>query len=977
MRLFVLAIVIALLFQPVSAASADDNYFQQDVDYVIHINLDTEARYATGEQTITYTNNSPDTLTEIYLHLYPNAFRSKESEYMQYRSRRYNLTVRNVPGKHRSYMTLNDVMINGTAVTAEVDDTIGRLELPAPLQPGGTLDIRLKFEQKLRKRFGRAGYVGDHYDFAQWYPKVVVYDKNGFHPDKHKAGEFYGEFGSFDVTIDLPSEYVVAATGTVVEGDPGWDYNRPGGTPAAGNGREGSRKTVRFNADNVHDFAWCADPEFVVQDTTWNGIDVRSFYRKRNESAWKNHTLEHTVRALEWLTEKVGPYAYPQVSVVDVPSAYGMEYPMLAMNGRASEGLVLHEVGHIYFYGVLANNERAEPWLDEGFATFLTKWYMNERYGRYGNNRDWNWYQKITPQPDLWEDFRLRVMKLQRRGYGERMGKRAEDFNHSYRAHVYWKAALFLNMLRYAAGDDNFATILNNYYERWKFKHVDEAAFRGVCEEFAGIDLSNEFEQWLHTRKTCDYRLDEVKVTPREDGGFEAAVRVKREGELFAPIEIVFELENGEVRTFRVPGRLRTITQTFELPDRPKRTAVNPRNEILDVDLADNFKPKQRDFQIDWPNNNYYPEWGYQFRHRPGAWYNDVDGLKAGYVLRGAYMDLPPRFRVGVYYGFESERVDFSAMYERPASLFGNKLTLRAEGYKMEGRQFTDLSVRHRRRIKLVEPPTHDFTLGFRYHTLTDARYVPAPDLYDTNTIDLGPYLYYRIQPELDIVSTSFDFGLDVGRKWWGGDYKYERFVTTANFYSRSSRAPIDVRWRIFLGLLGGDTPTQRKFQLAGAGPVEQERYFWLRSAGAIWPELHYHQGGDGNLRGYYEGGFGVNKLLSTSVEAGTRLPLFVLEKITRRLVGPISWYGFFDAGKILDSDNPIQTSDRVTGLVESGVLNWNLMDAGIGFRARKVWPFWDLTLRFDMPLWVNHPSINGETDQTKYRYLFSIYTSF
>jgi hypothetical protein len=338
---------------------------------------------------------------------------------------------------------------------------------------------------------------------------------------------------------------------------------------------------------------------------------------------------------------------------------------------------------------------------------------------------------------------------------------------------------------------------------------------------------------------------------------------------------------------------------------------------------------------------------------------------------------MPPRWRLGVYYGFVSERVDFSALYEQPATLLGRKLRIQASGYKMEGRQYADLRIKYHRRVKLAEPPTHEFILGLDYFKLTDSRYIPAPDLYDTSTIDLGPYLSYSIEPELDIMSTRLEFGVDFGRKWWGGDYKYERFFTTAAMYTRTPNVPLDLRWRIFLGLNGGDVPRQQKFQLAAAGPLVQEQYFWLRSPAGIPPQLNYHQGGDGNLRGYFEGGFGVNKLLSTNVEVGTHLPLFALEKLTDRLFGPISWYGFFDAGMIMDDINPQSTSGRVTDLVESGVLDWNLMDTGIGFRSRKVWPFWDLTLRFDMPIWVNHPSINGETETTKFRYLFSIYTSF
>lgn len=956
-----------------TSAQTSDDYFQQGVDYVIRVELDTDAKMAFGEETIRYTNNSPDTLAEFYLHLYPNALRGKESEYWKYYSRRFNYSLRNIPKANRSWIKLYDVTVDGDSVLVDVDDTVGRMALPRPLRPGESMEIRLRFEEKVRKRISRSGYVGSHYDFAQWYPKVVVYDRDGFHPDKHKAGEFYGEFGSYDVSIELPAHYVVAATGTLADGDPGWDYNEAGRTPPD----DGTTKLVRFSAENVHDFAWCADPTFVVQDTTWRDVDARVFYRKKNQAEWKDVVLDYTIRALEWLDKIAGPYPYPQVSVVDVPSDYGMEYPMLVMNGRASEGLVVHEVGHVYFYGALANDERAAPWLDEGFSTFQTTWYMNDRYGPYGDTGQWNWYQRVTPQYQLWERHRRHVIELQRSGYGERTAKRAEDYNNSYRAHVYHKAALFVNAIRYLTGDEEFEKILHDYYEQWRFKHVNEASFRQACEQWAGVDLSNGFEQWLHTRKVCDYKLDEVKTTERGDGDYDVEVKIKREGELFIPIDLVFEFENGESQTYRVDSRLRTLKSTYQLPARPKRTAINPENEIMDVNLRDNFKPRRRDIQLDWPNNDYHPEWGYQFRHRPGAWYNDIDRLKAGYLARGSYLAEPPRWRAGVYYGFESERVDFDVSYQHPVTLLGNRGLFHLSGWKMEGRQDVTAYLKLRRRVKLLEPPTQEFVIGFNYHELTNPAYLPEEDIYDTNKVDLGPYFTYTITPEFDVFSTMLDFDLKLGREWFGGDYKYEKSAADARFYSRRPQLPFDFRFRFFLGLMGGTIPIQQQFQLAGAGPLQREQRFWLRSPGAVPEQLNYHMGGDGNLRGYYKGSFGVNNLFGTNVETGTRLPLWVLEKITKPLVGPISWYAFYDVGWIMDKDNPNTSSQRVTRLVDEGVLKWTLQDAGIGLSSRRLYPFWDLTLRLDMPIWVSHPEVNNEGKQTKFRYLLSLTKSF
>jgi hypothetical protein len=624
---------------------------------------------------------------------------------------------------------------------------------------------------------------------------------------------------------------------------------------------------------------------------------------------------------------------------------------------------------------MLANDERAEPWLDEGFATFLTTWYMQERYGKYGNTAGWNWYQKITPQYRLWENLRHDVIAMQRSGYGERTAKRAEDYDNSYRVHVYKKSALFINAIRYLTGDEEFETILNNYYDTWQFKHVNEERFRGACEQWAGVDLSRGFEQWLHTTKVCDYKFDEMKTTPHPDGGVNAAVRIERLGELYIPFDLIFQFESGDTVTHRIDSRLRTIKETFHLPSKPKRAAINPFNEIMDVNLRDNFSPRQRDIQVDWPNNDYYPEWGYQFRHRPGAWYNDVDGLKAGYVLRGSYLGETPRWRAGVYYGFLSERVDFDVRYEHGFSLFGNSGLLHLQGWKMEGREDATAYIEVKRRPKLAEPPTHKLIIGFNWHELTDPRYLTRPNWYDINKVDLGPYVAYSIFPEFDWFSTRIDADLKLGREWSKGQFKYERFTTTAALQSRSRF--VNFRWRLFLGLMGGSIPLQQQFQIGEAGPLQQEQNFWLRSPGAVWDWLHYHKGGDGNIRGYAFGTFGVNRLFSTNVELGTPLPLWYLEKITKPLVGPIQWYAFYDVGWIMDAENPNTSNERLTELVDSGLLGWTLQDAGVGVRSRRLFPFYDLTLRFDMPIWVNHPVINLEEEETKFRYLFSIQGSF
>ncbi len=980
-----LSILFILLFaplssgagQPVPAGVSAESYFQQSVRYTIRASLDTKNHMLSGTEKIRYRNNSPDTLRHFYLHLYPNAYK-KDSAFLRSYRRAYNFNLFSLPKANRGYLEIDTMSIDGKTVVPDIDDTIAHVDLPSPLPPGGSIEVTLSFREKVRKQFGRAGHRNKQYDFAQWYPKVVVYDEKGFHPDKFEVGEFYGEFGTFDVFVEIPERNVVVATGVVQEGNPGWDLNTAGtgsGSAVKTEGGAGARKTVHFHAENVHDFAWCTSPDFVVQDTTWNGIEIRSVYKKGNRE-WEDSTLVHGVRALQWLTQKVGPYPYPQLTIVQANMKSGMEYPMLAMNGYVSESLVLHEVGHIYFYGALANDERAEAWLDEGAATFQTAWYLQERYGPWGNKEDWSLYEKLTPQYTIAEGARRSLCTILRKNYGERIATRAEAFENAYFSMVYKKAALVFQALRYVVGPDTFDRILKTYYERWKFKHVNEDRFRQVCEEVSGMDLELFFEQWLHTRKNCDYRLDEIKTVQMEnEGGYRADVRIKRIGEIIMPLSLEFTLEDGSKQTYRIEGRLRLIKQSFDLPKKPKRAALNPQNEILDINLSDNFLPRRRDLQFDWPANFYYPEGAYQIRYRPGFWYNDIDGLKAGILLRGSYMNEMRKRRLGIYYGFDSKRIDFSISLEKPIRLFGHNGSISLSGYKMEGRNDGTISMFLRRRRTLIHPPSHDLSVGFNFHELRNPKYIVDNEAYETQP-DLGPFFSYRVDPQFDICSSRLNVGLKLGRDWWGGKYRYERLATSLTFHTRTQFIPIDGRLRLFLGLIGGRMPLQQKFFLAGGGPLAQERRFFLRSPGAIWEDLNYHEPGHGNLRGYLSGDFGVNRLIALNAEMQLPLPLRFIRKITGGLFGSVKCMGFVDLGTILDKQNPNTGSLRIRRLVDDGILDATLIDSGVGLRSAVRFPF-HLGFRLDFPLYVNHPEVIGEKDEFRFRYVFSLDAAF
>ncbi|HEX6791147.1 MAG TPA: M1 family metallopeptidase [Candidatus Krumholzibacteria bacterium] len=968
-RVCLLAALAVLAAMPVRAAE----YFQQFHHTTIRAKLDADRKWLSGSETIVYANNSPDTLRELYLHLYPNAFRSKNSTYMRDKNRQYNLVLKDLSDEDKGWLDLSKMRINGTPVEVHVDDTIAKMTLPSPLPPGDTLRAEFDFDGKIHRSMDRSGYRGNHFDMAQWYPKLVVYDEKGFHPDKFATGEFYGEFGTFDVHIELPENFVVAATGVVASGDPGWTYNPAGQKDAPKRPKTGKTKTVHFHADNVHDFTWAADPSFVVQDTTLGDLKVYSVYRQKSAKTWEDSTLAHIVRAVRFMEKHVGKYPYPQITVCEMLRTGGMEYPMFILDGRASEGLVMHEFAHQYFYGLLANNEREEAWLDEGGARFMTSWCQVNRHGPWGDRSRWNWYERMTPQYREWESARRDVFDMNRRGYAERVSYNSTKYEHNYRVNVYQKASLVYNTMRFVAGDSTFDRINRLYFDRWHHKHVNEDRYRAVAEEVLDRDLSRQFEQWLHTTKTVDYTLEDVRTRPDSSGVLVNAV-IKRTGELYCPIEVHFTLPDGSVVKHRMDARDRSMVAKLHLPAKPVRTAVNPDNEIMDVNLSDNVLPRKKDFLIDWPNNNYFAEDAYTIRHRPAIWYNDVDGAKVGYHLYGSRSGWWNRYRLGLYYGAESGQLDWSGSVEWPRRLFSGNATFALSGYRMEGRNDGRFTLQIVRRTKLTTPPTQTITMGYGYHELRDADYLVSSEIYDTLSADTGPFFAYAIEPQLDIASVHFGANIDIGRDWFQGDLNYERFAGELWLKSRPEVAGrLDWRLRAFGGF-ANKAPAQRKFNLAGAGPMVQEERFWLRSPGAVPEDLNYLEPGDGNLRGYRAGNFGVNKLIAFNTEIGTKMPF---TKYVAPVLGTMTVYGFYDAGWILDSTNPIGSSARIQGLVDNGVLEGRLDDAGIGIRSDVKWPFWNFTWRFDMPFWVSSPYVNGEADQTDWRYLFSIVASF
>src|SRR6185295_2293015 len=263
------------------------------------------------------------------------------------------------------------------------DSTVAHLRLPKALAPGDSINIDLSWEGRPSTVPRRQGRRGRTYDLAQWYPKVAVYDRGGWQPNPLvPAGELYGEFGSYDVTLIARDDQVLAATGVPVSGDPGWARVSKAGAPRlasqayataspASSATSGAgERAVRWIAENVHHFAWTASPDYIYEggvyvraDTirrrfpTFDTVSVHVLYKPGDDTTWAGgRARKRTIAALGWLERLYGPFAYPQISNVHRLDRGATEFPMMIMDASASYGLILHELGHNYSYGILANN---------------------------------------------------------------------------------------------------------------------------------------------------------------------------------------------------------------------------------------------------------------------------------------------------------------------------------------------------------------------------------------------------------------------------------------------------------------------------------------------------------------------------------------------------------------------------------------------------------------------------------------------
>jgi hypothetical protein len=578
-------LILSLLFFPsFSISFAFEEHAPQIASYNIEVKLDKENKKLLGKEIITFINTSKKSVDTLFLHLYPNAFQSDTTTFMK-----ESLFPDRIKKKeeYRGYMEIKKINVSsGDDLTEEkiIDETIMKLPLPKLLPSKDTIRLEVEFAVKLPQILFRMGYSGKNFVMGQWFPKMAVLEEDSrwnAH-QYHFDSEFFADFGTYDVSITLPLEYVVGATGYLQEEKINQD----------------STKTLVYHAEDVHDFVWVADPDYLVSKRMVDGIELEFFYKPRHKKKVER-IMDAAEFALKYYSSAFGNYHYKKFVIADAEMGIGggaMEYPMFITISpselptdkiKLDELILFHEIAHQWWYGMIASNEFEEAWLDEGFSVYSERKALEEKFGKTANlvnllgikigDKD---LAKVGYLLDPQSDIPV---------------KNSWEFQDllSYQANVYYKASLLLQTLENHLGKEKMQELLKKYFQTYKFKHPKTEDFIQLANEISEEDLNPFFSQFLFGTGVCNYQVASMKSTPlrKEDNLqiYKAEVLLKRLGEVKIPVEVLIEMENGEKIEKIWDGQERWYKIELETKSKIKSAIIDPENKIvLDLDVNNN-----------------------------------------------------------------------------------------------------------------------------------------------------------------------------------------------------------------------------------------------------------------------------------------------------------------------------------------------------------------------------------------------------
>ncbi len=592
--------------------------WQQRAEYRMEIDMDVKNHTYVGKQKIKYWNNSPDTLHKVFYHLYFNAF--QPNSMMDIRSltisdpdRRVGDRISQLKPNEIGYQKVKGLKQDGKETKFYTQGTILEVTLAKPIYPGKKTELEMEWTAQIPlqiRRSGRDSKEGISYSMSQWYPKLCEYDYQGWHSNPYVGREFYGIWGDFDVTIKIDRKYTVGATGVLQNmEDMGHGYSEKNTK------RKGLLKkkqlTWRFIAENVHDFAWGADPDYThFSKKTSAGTTLHYFYQD-NDKTRDNWLKLHEAMdvAEQYMNKHFGKYPYPVYAFIQGGDG-GMEYPMATLiTGERSfpslVGVSVHEWMHSWYQMVLGTNEALYAWMDEGFTSWGSSAVMNHlrKAGIVeGEPSDNPHYQSVRG-----------YTRFAKSGSEEPLSTHADHFvsNTAYSIGSYTKGQVFLEQLEYIIGKNSLDKTLLRYYDEWAFKHPNINDFIRVAEKVSQLELDWFKEYWVNTTHTIDYGVGDIT----EVDGI-TSIELKKTGNHPMPIDIVISLKNGSELNYNIPLRMMRGEKSDDIFDgkvledwpwtHPSyiisenilaenilKIEIDPSGRLADVELSDNVWPRE------------------------------------------------------------------------------------------------------------------------------------------------------------------------------------------------------------------------------------------------------------------------------------------------------------------------------------------------------------------------------------------------
>lgn len=595
-------------------------------NYQMNIQLDVEKKMLHGKTILKWVNPSNDTIKNIPFHLYYNAFKNTRSTFNKERSGSSFFGKVDVKNNHWGWSEINNIKDDkGNNLTTDLhyikpddenaeDKTVLNVPLKEFVLPGDSIEIEFEWTAKIPLKSIRTGYNKDFYFFAQWFPKVGVYETAGTRyatngqwncHQYHSSGEYYSDFGLYDVYLTVPQNYVVGASGALQEK-----------TTKAEN------QTWHFIAEDVIDFTWTTSPHFQIQKTTWKNVEI-SLFSYPEKMHFSERYFTNIINALTYMDEHVGTYPYSTLTIIDPPIhgifTGGMEYPtlltslsacFLPMGLKFTEALTTHEFIHQYFMQMVATHEVEEPWMDEGFTTYYEMRILDFYEGKHTSAVDF-----LGVKMGSSEFNRAEYLSTDNPKIAEGNRKSWQYKHGGYGTIAYNKTAMWLKTLDGIIGRNVMDTIMKTYFDRWKFKHPSGQDFIDIVNEIVptyhqnklGADMNWFFEQVLYGSGVCDYKIASItnrSVVPKagifgadkqwivpevEDDQYKSTVVVNRLEEMQFPVEIAIHFDDGSTQMKYWDGKARSMDFQFTGTSKIISAEIDPERKIdLDVNFLNN-----------------------------------------------------------------------------------------------------------------------------------------------------------------------------------------------------------------------------------------------------------------------------------------------------------------------------------------------------------------------------------------------------